>query len=147
MGGEGEERAPLGRPEGERPALGVFTVAQADHAGLAEVDLHAAGAIAVGRPPMCDEEMFASILDEMVADEAPRMFAIVQEYGERADARIAGWGMSFDDRAVAFDTEGTIMKLQAAENALRGFGFGSHIRPRLVWVDPSLAILPAPEDE
>jgi hypothetical protein len=100
-----------------------------------------------GRPPMCDEEMFVSILDEMVADEAPRMFAIVQEYGERVDARIAGWGMSFDDRAVAFDTEGTIMKLQAAENALRGFGFGSHIRPRLVWVDPSLATLPAPEDE
>lgn len=100
-----------------------------------------------GRPPMCDEEMFASILDVMVADEAPRVFAIVQEYGERVDARIAAWGISFEERAVAFGTEGTIMKLQSAENALRGFGFGTHITPRLVWVNPDVATPPAIEGE
>lgn len=35
----------------------------------------------------------------MVTDEAPQLFAIIQEYGERVDGRIAAWGMSFDDHA------------------------------------------------
>lgn len=44
-----------------------------------------------GMTPLCDEPMFASIVESTVADESPRLFAIVQEYGERVDCRIAAW--------------------------------------------------------
>lgn len=84
--------------------------------------------------PLCDEAEFAAILESMVADEAPRLFAIVQEYGERADARIAAWGMAFDDHAeVVSQVSGMRASLRAPEHALRRFNLGSHIRARLVW--------------
>jgi hypothetical protein len=68
------------------------------------------------------------------------MFAIVEEYGERVDAWIAGWGMAFDDRAEVISVQGGLrMSLRSPENALRGFGFGTHIKPRLVWVNPDAA--------
>lgn len=44
-----------------------------------------------GRAPLCDEARFAEILEGMVADNAPRLFAVVQEYGVRggrADRRL-----------------------------------------------------------
>jgi hypothetical protein len=93
-----------------------------------------------GRPPMCVEERFAGLLDNMAADEAPKLFAIFQEYGERVDARIAGWGLAFENHAEVFSTDSQLrMSLSEPENALRGFTFGSHIRARLVWVDPNAA--------
>ncbi|MGH3905992.1 MAG: hypothetical protein ACRDTE_17690 [Pseudonocardiaceae bacterium] len=90
--------------------------------------------------PLCDEPEFAALLEEMVADEAPRLFAVVQEYGERVDGRIAAWGMAFDDHAEVVSVgRGMRMSLQAPENALRLFKFGSHIRARLVWFNPNAA--------
>ncbi|WP_235079375.1 hypothetical protein [Amycolatopsis orientalis] len=97
--------------------------------------------------PLCDEPEFAEILEELVADEAPRIFAVVQEYGERVDGRIAAWGMAFADHAeVVSVTRGLRMSLQAPENALRMFKFGSHVRARLVWLNPDAAT-PADDDE
>ncbi|SNR68065.1 hypothetical protein SAMN06265360_11495 [Haloechinothrix alba] len=97
-----------------------------------------------GKAPLCDEETFAAILSGIVADEAPRLFAVVQEYGRRVDARIAGWGLAFDDRAEVVSIDGALrMKLNAPEEALRGFGFGSHVSGRLVWFDPD-AVTPDP---
>jgi len=91
-------------------------------------------------PPLCDEPEFAAILEEMVADEAPRLFAVVQEYGDRVDGRIAAWGMAFDDHAEIVSVKrGLRMSLQTPENALRMFKFGSHIRARLVWFNPDAA--------
>jgi hypothetical protein len=93
-----------------------------------------------GLAPLCDAETFAVIVDGMVADAAPRVFAIVEEYGERVDGRIAGWGMAFEDYAEVVGVEGgTRMRMRSPEAALRGFGFGTHIRPRLVWVNPDAA--------
>jgi hypothetical protein len=86
-----------------------------------------------GAPPLCDEEEFAAILAEAVADEAPRLFAVVQVYGDRVDAWIAAWGMAFEDRAEVVSVDSAVrISLSAPEGALRGFGFGSHIRTRLV---------------
>lgn len=97
--------------------------------------------------PLCDEEEFAAILEGMVADEAPRLFAVIQEYGERADGWIAAWGMKFDDRTEIISVEGGMrMTLQAPEAALRGFAWSSHIRSRLVWFNPD-ATTPAAEDD
>lgn len=91
-----------------------------------------------GPAPLCDEPEFAAILEEMVTDEAPRLFAVVQEYGERADGMIAAWGMAFDDHAeVVSVARGHRMSLQTAENARRMFTSGSHIRARLVWLSPA----------
>jgi hypothetical protein len=88
--------------------------------------------------PLCGKEEFAELLAEMVADQAPRVFAVVQEYGDRVDGRIAAWGMAFDDSAAVVNVEGSIVVTTAsAEKALRGFGFGSHITPHLVWVPKS----------
>jgi hypothetical protein len=93
-----------------------------------------------GFTPLFDEPEFAAILEEMVADEAPRLFAVVQEYGERVDGRIAAWGMAFDDHAEVVSVAGGMrMSLPAPENALRMFTVGSHIRARLVWFNPDAA--------
>jgi hypothetical protein len=100
-----------------------------------------------GLTPLCDEPEFAAILEEMVADKAPRLFAVVQEYGERVDARIAAWGLAFPDHAEVVSVEHTQrMSLQAPENALRLFRLGSHVRARLVWFNPDAAT-PAKDDE
>lgn len=96
-----------------------------------------------GTPPLCDANRFAAILERMVADAAPRLFAIVQEYGDRVDAQIAAWGMAFADHAEVISVEGKLrMSLRAPESALRAFHFGSHVRARLVWL-PSGANTPA----
>ncbi|WP_291415258.1 hypothetical protein [Actinophytocola sp.] len=88
--------------------------------------------------PACDEHEFAALMEEMVADEAPRLFAVVQEYGERVDAVIAAWGMAFDDHAEIV-THQRRMSVRAPENALRMFAVGRHIRARLVWFNPDAA--------
>lgn len=92
------------------------------------------------RAPLCEETEFNKLIESMVADFAPRLFAVVQEYGDRVDARIAAWGIAFDDHAAVVGVDGGLwMSLQAPENALRGFAWGSHITPRLVWVNPDAA--------
>ena len=85
--------------------------------------------------PACDEHEFAAIVETLVADEAPRLFAVVQEYGERVDAVIAAWGMAFPDHAeiVAHQLR---MSVREPENALHMFTVGGRIRARLVWFNP-----------
>jgi hypothetical protein len=72
-----------------------------------------------------------------LADEAPRLFAVVQEYGERADGRVAAWGMAFEDGAKVFGVDrGQYLSLRSPERAVRAFNHGPHITARLVWVNP-----------
>ncbi len=93
-----------------------------------------------GMTPLCGEPEFAAILESMVVDEAPRLFAVVQEYGERVDGRIAAWGMAFADHAEVVSVErGLRMSLQAPNDAPRLFTVGCHIRARLVWFNPDAA--------
>jgi hypothetical protein len=101
-----------------------------------------------GLTPLGDEPEFAAILESTVADEAPRLFAIIQEYGERVDGRIAAWGMAFDDHAeVVSVAHGMRASLRRPEDALRLFHLGSHIRARLVWFNPDAATPPDDDDE
>lgn len=87
--------------------------------------------------PLGEEPEFAAILEGMVADEAPRVFAVVQEYGQRVDGQIAAWGMAFSDHAEVVSVDGRLrMSLKAPESALRGFHFGTHIRARPGVVQP-----------
>jgi hypothetical protein len=90
--------------------------------------------------PLCDEDVFAKIVDGMVADCAPRLFAIVEEYGVRLDGRIAAWGIEFDGRVEVVGVDGGLsMSAGSAEDAIRAFTFRNHITPRLVWVNPDCA--------
>ncbi|WP_418153922.1 hypothetical protein [Actinoalloteichus caeruleus] len=87
-----------------------------------------------GIPPMCDEARFAAELRSMVTEQEPRLFAVVQEYGVRVDARIVAWGLAFTDSAEVVSIErGVRMSLRTPNHALRAFRFGEHIRARLVW--------------
>jgi hypothetical protein len=89
-----------------------------------------------GIEPLCGGEEFAAEMRMMVAEDAPRVFAIVQEYGDRVDARLAAWGLAFEDHADAI-TVGNGMHLSAhSPNALvRRFRTGKHVTPHVVWVE------------
>ncbi|WP_016697734.1 hypothetical protein [Actinoalloteichus spitiensis] len=91
-------------------------------------------------PRLPDRAEFMELIESMVADFAPRMFAVVQEYGDRVDARVAAWGIAFDDHAAVVAVDGGLrMNLSSPEHALRGFNWGPDITARLVWVNPDAA--------
>lgn len=75
------------------------------------------------QPPVCDEHEFATIVETMVADEAPRLFAVVQEYGDRAE--IVGHRLR--------------MSVRDPECALHMFTVGGRIRAHLVWFNQDAA--------
>ncbi|CAM3878026.1 hypothetical protein KIPE111705_29375 [Kibdelosporangium persicum] len=83
-----------------------------------------------------DEADFAKDVAEMVADHAPRLFAIVLEYGTQVDARIAAWGMELDEGAYMTTVDGRRQyALADAEGALRYIRGNPDTTPRLVWVE------------
>ncbi len=85
-------------------------------------------------------EEFTAIVDSIVADSAPRLFATMQEYGDRVDGWIVGWGMAFEDRAELVDVDGGMtMSLQVPHDALFYFAREKYCTPRLVWVNPDAA--------
>lgn len=87
--------------------------------------------------PLCDEVEFGELVGELVADEAPRLFAVVQEYGARVDARIAAWGMAFEDHAEVVGVEGgPCMSLGSPERATRLFSRRPDITASVVWATP-----------
>lgn len=121
----------------------VVTSGQAPRRGSAE-DQHETAAVEVVNlctlAPLCDEEEFSVLVDEMVADEAPHLFAVVQEYAERVDGRIAAWGIAFEDHAEVVSVDrGMRMSLQSPECAVRRFARRPCITARLVWVKPEAA--------
>lgn len=84
--------------------------------------------------PLCGREEFESLVAEMVADSAPRLFALVQELGDRADGRIAGWGVTFESGQTDVIANGRYLSLKSPESALRFFSRGKLVRARTVWV-------------
>lgn len=79
---------------------------------------------------------FDALVEDLCVATAPRFFATVQEYGERFDARVAAWGMSFDDHARVITVDGGIeLNLRSAESSLRYFS-GENITTRLIWLSP-----------
>jgi len=97
--------------------------------------------------PLCDEAEFAREMAELVADEAPRLFAVVQEYGERVDGRIAAWGMAFEDHAEVVGVDRHIhAHLCSPERATRAFSSRPHITAHVVWVNPGARTRPDGEE-
>jgi hypothetical protein len=87
--------------------------------------------------PHSGEADFSTMVAEMVADQAPRVFAIVLEYGEQVDAQIVAWGMAVDESAYVITADGKNQYLLAEpENALRYVARSPDTTPHLVWATP-----------
>lgn len=85
-----------------------------------------------GLKPLCNEAEFAEMVDELVHSTAPRLFALVEECGERADGWIVAWGMQFDDHAeVIASDRGLRLGVASAQRAREMLARLGTIR--LVW--------------
>ncbi|RSM83217.1 hypothetical protein DMH04_24115 [Kibdelosporangium aridum] len=84
------------------------------------------------------ETEFTAMVNEMVADQAPQVFAVVLERDDQSDATVAAWGMSFDDQAYMVKANGNSKYFLAdAENALAYIHRTDNATPQLVWVNPT----------
>lgn len=99
-------------------------------------------------PPPHDEVEFAELVNELVSDEAPRLFAVVQVLGDNVDGRIAAWGMAFEGHTEVLGVDGrTRLRLGSPERALHGFHHrATGTTARLVWLTP-LTTGPATQEE
>jgi hypothetical protein len=62
--------------------------------------------------------VFTALLHEVAQEGAPRLFAIVEEYGNAEDARVAGYGLAYADRAEVDAVEGGFrLSSESAESA------------------------------
>ena len=75
---------------------------------------------------------------ELVAEEMPWMFAVVQERAAR-DGRIAGWGLMFRDHLAVVGLDGRgWTRVRSPADAERLFDHGDDVSGLLVWCDPTL---------
>ncbi len=92
--------------------------------------------LSVDEEPLCSEEEFAEEVRDLVAADAPQVFALVEEYGERLDGCVVAWGMVFDDHVdVLSVNSGRRARLPSVELAHRAFS--EHRKIRLVWTSPA----------
>ncbi|MBC6448073.1 hypothetical protein GPZ80_12935 [Actinokineospora sp. HBU206404] len=71
----------------------------------------------------------------MVAESAPRTFAVVQVFGERLDARIAAWGLAWDGQAEIVGVDGDLrIGVRSPERACRLLAQPHDVSARLVWL-------------
>jgi hypothetical protein len=85
---------------------------------------------------LCSEEEFTQEVRELVAADAPQVFALVEEYGERVDGWIEAWGMAFDDHIDVLGVNGGLhASLSSVERVHRVFSRRRKIR--LVWTSPA----------
>lgn len=96
-----------------------------------------------GLPPLGDDTQFTSQINTMVTEEAPRMFALVEEIKDRADAVIIAWGMAFPDHVEIMSAgRGRVRGMfNSAQRAQQLFSVCNPIR--LVWVSTPLTHYPA----
>ncbi|QQQ74632.1 hypothetical protein IOD16_26220 [Saccharothrix sp. 6-C] len=85
------------------------------------------------------EQEFAVLVQEVAREEAPRLFAIVEEQGDRESVRVAGYGVAFEDRAEVSAVEGGFhLSSQSPESARVLFEISSRSagtrRAHLVWL-------------
>jgi hypothetical protein len=72
------------------------------------------------------KEEFVGLMHQLAVSEAPRLFAIVEEYGEAEDARVAGYGLAYADRAEVDGVEGGFrLSSKSAESARSLFEISS----------------------
>jgi hypothetical protein len=93
-----------------------------------------------GMRPFGTKQEFEEAVAGMVADSAPRLFAVVQEYGTRVDARIAGWGLAHSDHVDVIGVGNSVhLGASRPEDMLRHFHRRHLVTARIVWPDPAAA--------
>lgn len=86
-------------------------------------------------PPGSEEE-FAEEVRELVDADAPQVFALVEERGERLDGCVVAWGIAFDDHVNVLSVNGRRhANLPSVEHVHRAFSQRRKIR--LVWTSPA----------
>ena len=93
---------------------------------------------------MNDQE-FTALLHEAAHEEAPRVFALVEEYGEREEVRVAGYGLAYADRAESNSVEGDFRLNSECPDSARALyeASGRDVRRvHLVWLSTR-----APDDQ
>ena len=85
-------------------------------------------------PPLYDPAEFTDLVNGMVTDHAPRVFAVVEEYGNRVDAKVVGWGLAYDDHADVIGVHGAVhLGVAAPDKVLTRFGWGDRLTAHIVW--------------
>lgn len=86
-----------------------------------------------GKPLPPDE--YANEVRQLVAESAPRLFAIIQEWGENHDARIAAWGLASADRTHIVGANGNREIITSIRLALRLYAHKPYVTARVHWLD------------
>ncbi|TQM83715.1 hypothetical protein FHX81_6142 [Saccharothrix saharensis] len=88
------------------------------------------------RVSLLDDPKVVGEMQEFVDDQAPRVFAVVQEtFGPPEDLQIVAWGMTTKTGVEVISVHGGMrMGLQSAENALIFYRAGGSAIPRIFWV-------------
>jgi hypothetical protein len=89
-----------------------------------------------GLSPLGNDAQFTAEINTMITDEAPSVFALVEEVGDRVDAAIIAWGMAFPDHAeiMSAGRHGVRGVFRSAERARKLLSANDKIKVRLVWV-------------
>lgn len=88
-----------------------------------------------GTATPCDESAFTDLIDDMVAESAPRAFAVVQVYGKQRDARIAAWGLAWEEQVEIVGVGGGVrMCVRSPERACWMLSRADDVSVRLVWL-------------
>lgn len=86
--------------------------------------------------PGANEHDFTRDVREMVAEHAPRRFALVLEYGDKFDAEVYAWGIALDVAAYMTTVDGKNQySMASAEGAVKYAPRRPNVTPHLVWVD------------
>ncbi|MDA3642578.1 hypothetical protein LZ318_39355 [Saccharopolyspora indica] len=78
------------------------------------------------------EPEFAALVQEEADSSPPRVFALVEEHGDRVDCGIYAWGLEFEQRASVFDPDGTLRARCASADGAHAL-FSRIRNVRLVW--------------
>ncbi|MGI8306791.1 hypothetical protein [Saccharopolyspora hattusasensis] len=87
-------------------------------------------------PGSLPDDEFAALVQEEADGSPPRVFALVEEYGQREDCEIFAWGLEFEKRAAVFDLDGTLFARCASADGAHAL-FSRIRNVRLAW--PSAA--------
>jgi hypothetical protein len=94
------------------------------------------------KPLADDRGGFRELIAEMVADQAPRVFAVVLEFGDQIDGQIVAWGMAFEEFAYMTTADGKCQYLlETPENAVRYIRPLSGVTAHVVWVAGATSVL------
>ncbi|HEY2578565.1 MAG TPA: hypothetical protein VGI74_19865 [Streptosporangiaceae bacterium] len=121
-------------PEVPQPSDPADTAARA-HALAAPSPGHcsAAGPTAGHAAPAWTEEEYEQEVASMVAEEAPAVFAVVEDRDDRSDGRIAAWVLEFGCRAEAVATDSAVrISAQSARRVLAQYGRQPGVTARLI---------------